>query len=237
EPWGSGRSLITTETRTAATDPASLRRFARYWLLVGPFSALIRRLTLRIVKSDAEQRPGLTSTTRPPDGQPWRPAGGRPGGASGSGSGARVPAQHARSVLHRRPDARDCRSPPHRTPAPNAGFSGGGGHAERRTATRAPSHAPTLARRPGETPLDLPAPGARAAAHGRDNAAAGSRDGPRKPDLGLPADLRRTDRPRVQDRGLDHLGDAQGRRNRPRSATRSRHLKTVPVRPRPDDRP
>jgi hypothetical protein len=67
EPYGSGRTLITTETRTAATDPASLRRFARYWMLVGPFSALIRRLLLRIVKSDAERRPGLTSTTRPPD--------------------------------------------------------------------------------------------------------------------------------------------------------------------------
>ncbi len=44
EPYGSGRALITTETRTAATDPTSLRRFARYWMLVGPFSALIRRL-------------------------------------------------------------------------------------------------------------------------------------------------------------------------------------------------
>jgi hypothetical protein len=68
EPYGSGRALITTETRTAATDPASLRRFARYWLLVGPFSALIRRLLLRIVKSDAERRLGLTGTTRPPGG-------------------------------------------------------------------------------------------------------------------------------------------------------------------------
>jgi hypothetical protein len=66
EPYGSGRALITTETRTAATDPASLRRFARYWMLVGPFSALIRLLTLRIVKFDAERRPGLTSNTRPP---------------------------------------------------------------------------------------------------------------------------------------------------------------------------
>ncbi len=56
-PYGSERALITTETRTAATDPTSLRRFARYWLLVGPFSALIRQLTLRIVKSDAERRP------------------------------------------------------------------------------------------------------------------------------------------------------------------------------------
>src|ERR1035441_3956293 len=101
---------------------------------------------------------------------------------------------------------------------------------------RDPSHAPTLARRPGETSLDLPAPGTRTAARERDNAAACSRDGPRQPDLGLPADLRRTDRPRVQDRALDHLGDAQGRRNRPRSATRSRHLETVPVRPGPDVR-
>ena len=66
-PYGSGRALITTETRTAATDPTSLRRFARYWILIGPFSALIRRLALRIVTSDAERRPGLTSTTRPPD--------------------------------------------------------------------------------------------------------------------------------------------------------------------------
>ncbi len=67
EPYGSGRALITTETRTAATDPMSLRRFARYWLIIGPFSALIRRLMLRIAKSDAERRPGLTSTTRPPE--------------------------------------------------------------------------------------------------------------------------------------------------------------------------
>lgn len=56
QPYGSGRALITTETRTAATDPASRRRFARYWLLVDPFSALIRRLMLRLVKSDAERR-------------------------------------------------------------------------------------------------------------------------------------------------------------------------------------
>ena len=53
EPYGRGRSLLTTETRTAATDAASLRRFSRYWLLVGPFSALIRRLMLHIVKADA----------------------------------------------------------------------------------------------------------------------------------------------------------------------------------------
>jgi len=67
EPYGSRRSLITTETRTAATDSTSLHHFARYWILVGPFSALIRRLMLRMVKSDAERGPGLMSNTRPPD--------------------------------------------------------------------------------------------------------------------------------------------------------------------------
>ena len=39
KPYGSGRTLITTETRTAATDPASLRRFARYWLLACLFTS------------------------------------------------------------------------------------------------------------------------------------------------------------------------------------------------------
>jgi hypothetical protein len=68
ETYGRGRSLVTSETRTAATDPASLHRFSRYWLLVGPISALIRRLMLRIVKSDAERRPGVMTNTRPPEG-------------------------------------------------------------------------------------------------------------------------------------------------------------------------
>ena len=64
ESYGRGRTLVTTETRTAATDPTSLRRFGRYWLVVGPFSALIRRLTLRIVKSDAERRASPAATRR-----------------------------------------------------------------------------------------------------------------------------------------------------------------------------
>ena len=64
QPYGQGRSVITTETRTTATDPASRRRFARYWLLIGPFSALIRGLMLRLVKSDAEK----STVTEPPGG-------------------------------------------------------------------------------------------------------------------------------------------------------------------------
>lgn len=62
EPYGGGRALVTTETRTAATDPASSRHFARYWTLIGPFSALIRRRMLRIAKSDAERPPGSQAT-------------------------------------------------------------------------------------------------------------------------------------------------------------------------------
>jgi hypothetical protein len=55
-PYGRGRSLVTTETRVATTDADSRRRFARYWLVIGPFSALIRRLMLRNVRSAAEGR-------------------------------------------------------------------------------------------------------------------------------------------------------------------------------------
>jgi hypothetical protein len=36
-------SLLVTETRVAAVDPAARRAFRRYWLAVGPFSGLIRR--------------------------------------------------------------------------------------------------------------------------------------------------------------------------------------------------
>ena len=39
---GSG-SLLSTETRVAAMDDRSRRAFRRYWLVVGPFSGVIRR--------------------------------------------------------------------------------------------------------------------------------------------------------------------------------------------------
>jgi hypothetical protein len=38
---------LTTETRILACDPAARRAFLRYWRVVGPFSALIRRRWLR----------------------------------------------------------------------------------------------------------------------------------------------------------------------------------------------
>ena len=60
KPYGTHRTLITTETRTATTNAATRRRFAAYWKLIGPFSALIRRLILRQVTSRVET---LTATT------------------------------------------------------------------------------------------------------------------------------------------------------------------------------
>jgi hypothetical protein len=53
ERTGGGSSVV-TETRVACTDADSLRKFSLYWRVVGPFSALIRRVLLRGIKRDAE---------------------------------------------------------------------------------------------------------------------------------------------------------------------------------------
>lgn len=55
QPDGSVR--LETETRIYCLDEASRRRFRRYWRLIGPFSALIRREVLRIMKRTAESKP------------------------------------------------------------------------------------------------------------------------------------------------------------------------------------
>lgn len=52
---GPARTLVTTETRIATTDARSRQRFAAYWRVVGPVSALIRRLILRSVKAQVER--------------------------------------------------------------------------------------------------------------------------------------------------------------------------------------
>jgi hypothetical protein len=44
---------LTTETRVAATDDAARRAFLRYWRVVGPFSALIRRRWLAAIAREA----------------------------------------------------------------------------------------------------------------------------------------------------------------------------------------
>jgi hypothetical protein len=57
EPYGATASILTIETRVALTDPQSLRRFTRYWTLIRPFSALIRRIALRLVAADLRHSP------------------------------------------------------------------------------------------------------------------------------------------------------------------------------------
>lgn len=54
EPDGSGGAWVTTETRVAATDAGARRRFAVYWRVIYPGSAIIRRMWLRAVKRRAE---------------------------------------------------------------------------------------------------------------------------------------------------------------------------------------
>ena len=49
-----GGSTVTTETRIACTDGEARRKFGWYWRLIGPFSALIRRIMLRDIKRSAE---------------------------------------------------------------------------------------------------------------------------------------------------------------------------------------
>ena len=55
-PDGEEASTITTETRVYATDAATRRRFAMYWRVIYPGSALIRRMWLRAIGQRAESR-------------------------------------------------------------------------------------------------------------------------------------------------------------------------------------
>lgn len=56
EPCGRGTAL-TTETRVRCGDPATRRRFLRYWRLIRPGSTLIRRSLLRHIRLEAERMP------------------------------------------------------------------------------------------------------------------------------------------------------------------------------------
>ncbi len=52
DPYGNDSSILTMETRVALTDEESCRRFRRYWLLIGPFSSLIRRMAMRLIATE-----------------------------------------------------------------------------------------------------------------------------------------------------------------------------------------
>ncbi len=56
EPLGPATSRFYTETRVATTDADARKRFRRYWTMVSPGVRLIRRESLRLVRSDAERR-------------------------------------------------------------------------------------------------------------------------------------------------------------------------------------
>ena len=49
-----GGTVMTTETRVRATDDEARRKFRRYWRVVMPGSALIRRAWLRAIRKRAE---------------------------------------------------------------------------------------------------------------------------------------------------------------------------------------
>jgi len=49
-------SVFRTETRAIATDPVARERFRRYWALARPGIAMIRRLSLRPLRREAERR-------------------------------------------------------------------------------------------------------------------------------------------------------------------------------------
>ena len=50
---GPDGSLVSTETRVFANSPAARRRFAAYWRVIYPGSALIRRMWLRAIRHRA----------------------------------------------------------------------------------------------------------------------------------------------------------------------------------------
>lgn len=51
---GSGRTILSTETRVVCGDAASRLKFRAYWFVVGPFSGLIRQIMLKAVKKACE---------------------------------------------------------------------------------------------------------------------------------------------------------------------------------------
>jgi hypothetical protein len=51
---GSDGVTVRTETRVHVPDPAARRKFAAYWRIIYPGSALIRRMMLRAIKRRAE---------------------------------------------------------------------------------------------------------------------------------------------------------------------------------------
>jgi len=56
DPISSDESVVRTETRVATTDPVARAKFRRYWAFLSPGIILIRRVSLKMVKAQAEGR-------------------------------------------------------------------------------------------------------------------------------------------------------------------------------------
>lgn len=56
DPVSPTESIFLTETRTVTTDPSARARFRRYWSFLSPGVIVIRWMTLRAVKTEAERR-------------------------------------------------------------------------------------------------------------------------------------------------------------------------------------
>ena len=56
DPSNAAESVFRTETRVVATDHAARSRFRRYWSFFSPGITLIRRVSLGLVKTEAERR-------------------------------------------------------------------------------------------------------------------------------------------------------------------------------------
>ena len=63
-PDGSNGSVVSTETRVFANSPSARRRFAAYWRIIYPGSAIIRRMWLRAIRQRATA-PDRTGLGRP----------------------------------------------------------------------------------------------------------------------------------------------------------------------------
>jgi hypothetical protein len=65
-PGKDGWAMLRTETRIWATDPESRDRFARYWCVIAPGSAVTRLMWLRAIKVRAEAPAESGAESRPP---------------------------------------------------------------------------------------------------------------------------------------------------------------------------
>lgn len=56
DPLAAGGSIFRTETRAATTDPTARAMFRRYWSFFSPGIVLIRRMSLGLLRREAERR-------------------------------------------------------------------------------------------------------------------------------------------------------------------------------------